>query len=545
MERNFSSFNKTLPHTCAIHRKWWTNFLKISLAIVSASSTFTGGMLQVLPQTSNSLPLQSGDVVAASVDITRLGQTIPWSFSGFSLEYGDVLNFTGKTSTNVNPVFVQLLKNIGKFNSGAPSVRVGGNSTDKSWWNPNGLPKPPGVIYNITDTDLSSLETSLSQTGSKLILGLNLAQNKPSMAVDFAQATLSRLTSSRLLSFEIGNEPDIYMYHSYYKDSANGDTVYVRPSDYTFNKYLSEFTNYSTTLKNSFSTMPPLAGTVFTTSIYGWMQHLPTFLSNQSKMVNLITYHRYPLSACSWSQPGSSTYPTISNLLSDKASLNLAQEIAVFVNQAKKYGHSLLLSEMNSVSCGGTDGVSNTFASALWGTDAMFNLASVGVKGVNFHSGSDSHYTPFSFNVFKSSSDRYVYKPTVKPLYYGMLLFAQATSNKSRLLPVSFQTTGNVKVWATMDSQKVVRVVAINKDLHASGNARIQLSSPRSSGSLVRLEAPTVSATTGITLGGQTFDGTTTGNPVGTDVSTIVTPANGTYTFSLPAASAALLTINP
>lgn len=272
------------------------------------------------------------------------------------------------------------------------------------------------------------------------------------------------------------------------------------------------------------------------------MQYLPAFLSDQSSMVKLITYHRYPLSACSFSQPGSSTYPTIPNLLADKASADLAQGVAPFVAQAKKYKIPLSLTELNSVSCGGKDGVSNTLA-ALWGTDVMFNLVSVGVKGVNFHTGSDAYYSPFTFKGSDNTRGKFVAK--VKPLYYGMLLFAQAASNKARLLPVSSRSKGNVKVWATVDQRNIVRVVAINKDITAKGNAKIKLSSPRSPASLVRLLGSTVSSSQKITLGGQTFYGTTNGKPVGKYTSTVVTPKQGTYTFSLPPASAALLTIKP
>ncbi len=545
MQCNYSANSSGLTLISKLQSRWEKNSLKIALTLVSASGVIISGMLPALAQTSNSPPpLKSDDVVAASVDLTSPGVKIPYSFSGFSMEYGDSLNFTGRTTDTINPVFVQLLKNIGNFKNGSPSVRVGGNSTDESLWNPNGLTKPSGVNYNITKVDLDSLEASLSQTGSQVILGVNLGQNQPSVAVDFIKAAQLSLAPNRILSFEIGNESDLYMSHPYYKDPTTGATVNVRPSSYTFNQYLSEFANYSSTLKNSFSKIPPLAGTAFATSIYGWMQYFPTFLSNQSQMVNLITYHYYPLSTCSWSKPGSSTYPTTSNLLSDQTSLVPAQKVATFVNQAKQYGILLSLSEFNSVSCGGTNGVSNSFASALWGTDVLFNMASVGVRSVYLHTGSGAYFTPFSFSI-KRSTTQSTYTPTVNPLYYGMLMFAQATGNNSQLLPVSSQNSGNVKVWATIDSDNVVRVVAINKDLSASGNAEIKLSSPRSSGTLVRLTAPSASATTGVTLGGQTFDGTTDGKPFGNPASTSVDPKNGIYTFSLPAASAALLTIKP
>lgn len=239
-----------------------------------------------------------------------------------------------------------------------------------------------------------------------------------------------------------------------------------------------------------------------------------------------------------------STYPTIPNPLAGKASAGLAQGVAPFVAQAKKYKIPLSLTELNSVSCGGKDSVSNTLAVALWGTDVMFNMASIGVKGVNFHTGSDAYYSPFTFKGSDNTRGKFVAK--VKPLYYGMLLFAKATGNQARLLPVSSRSKGNVKVWATVDQRNIVRIVAINKDISAKGNARIKLSSPRSPASLVRLLGSTISSSQKITLGGQTFYGTTNGKPVGKYTSTAVTPNQGTtYTFSLPPASAALLTIKP
>jgi len=546
MQLNYSANTSSLISTSKLQSRWVKKTFKIALTLASTSSVIISVMLPAKSQSATSTPpLKSDDVVAASIDLTNPGVKIPYSFSGFSMEYGDVLNFTGRTTDTKNQVFIQLLKNLGNFGNGASPVRVGGNSTDESWWNPNGLTKPAGVKYNITNVDLASLEASLSQTGSQLILGVNLGQNQPSIAVDYIKAAQSILAPNRILSFELGNESDLYTSHPYYKDPTNGTTVNVRPSSYTFNQYLSEFANHSSTLRNSFTKMPPLAGTAFATSIYGWMQYFPTFLSNQSQMVNLITYHYYPLSTCSWSQPGSSTYPSISNLLSDQTSLVPAQKVATFVNQAKQYGTLLSMSEFNSVSCGGASGVSNSFASALWGADVLFNMASVGVRSVHLHTGSGGSYSPISFSINRSSTAT-TYTPTVNPLYYGMLLFAQATANNSQLLPVSSQTSGNanVKVWATMDNQNVVRVVAINKDLNASGNAEIKLSSPRSTGSLVRLTASSASATTGVTLGGQTFDGTIDGSPIGKSTSTNIEPKNGIYTFSLPPASAALLTIN-
>jgi len=231
MQLNYLANTSGLISTSKLQYNWVQKSFKIALTLASTSSVIISVMLPAKSQSSTSTPpLKSDDVVVASIDLTNPGVKIPYSFSGFSMEYGDVLNFTGRTTDTKNQVFIQLLKNLGNFGNGATPVRVGGNSTDESWWNPNGLTKPAGVKCNITNVDLASLEASLSQTGSQLILGVNLGQNQPSIAVDYIKAAQSILAPNRILSFEIGNESDLYAYHPYYKDPTTGTTVNVRPS---------------------------------------------------------------------------------------------------------------------------------------------------------------------------------------------------------------------------------------------------------------------------------------------------------------------------
>jgi Glycosyl hydrolase family 79 C-terminal beta domain len=530
--------------------KTWGQSIVLALSVVGCWSN--GAQAQA------PLPLRSDEVAAASIDTEHPSLTIPHEFSGFSIEYADLKNFTGQRATGTtfnqilsnpgfNPIFTQLLKNLATYKNGWPMVRIGGNSTDESWWNPTLRSRPLGINHDITQNTLDNLAGSTN--GSRLILGLNLGQNNPALAKEFAQAALAGLPHGKIHLFELGNEPDIFASHAYYSDPATGP-VSVRPVGYSFTNYLREFDTFAAALQG-LSQPVSLGGPVFTTSVYGWMQYLPSFLTAQAPRLKAVTYHRYPLSACSWSAPGSSTDPTIANLLADKSAKSIAQGVAPFVTQTQSYGKPLRISEINSVSCGGKAGVSDSFASALWATDVMFNFAQVGVGGVNFHAGTGAAYTPFRFSVRlvrTGAGERWgaVFMPTVNPLYYGILLFNQATANSARLLPVNTTTQGNIKVWATLDAQQVVRVVLLNKDTVLGGKARIQLSSPRPTGVLTRLRAPSVKATSGVTLAGQTFDGTVNGLPLGPHTSEQVMPQNsGSYILDLPPASAALLTLNP
>jgi Glycosyl hydrolase family 79 C-terminal beta domain len=529
--------------------KRWGQSIVLALAIMGCQSNRA--------QTQSPLPLRSDEVVAASIDTEHSALSIPHEFSGFSLEYPDLKQFTGQraigttfnqvlSNPGFNPIFTQLLKNLGAYQNGWPMVRIGGNSTDESWWNPTLRSRPLGIKHDITNDTLDNLAGS-TPNGSRLILGLNLGQNNPTLAKEFVQAAQAGIPSGKIYSFEVGNEPDLFTYHPSYSDPLTSQTVFVRPAGYSFTKHLEEFDTFATALEG-LSQPVPLGGPVFTT--YGWMQYLPSFLTSQAPRLKTVTYHRYPLSACSGSTPGSTTDPTIANLLADKSARSLAQGVAPFVTQASSYGKPLRITEINSVACGGKDGVSNSFASALWATDVMFNLAQVGVGGVNFHSGTGAYYTPFRFSlrlVRTGTGDSWggVFIPTVNPLYYGILLFNQATANSARLLPVDATTQGNIRVWATLDAQQVVRVVLLNKDTALGGKARIQLSSPRASGVLTRLRAPSVNATKGVTLAGQTFDDTVDGLPLGPYTSEQVVPKNGSYSLELPPATAALLTLNP
>ncbi len=522
--------------------KRWGQSTVLALAIMGCQSNRA--------KTQAPLPLRSDEVVAASIDTENPSLSIPREFSGFSLEYPDLKNFTGQRETGLNPIFSQLLTNLAVYKNGWPMVRLGGNSTDESWWNPTLRSRPLGIKNDITNDTLDSLAGSTAATSSRFILGLNLGQNNPTLATEFAQAALAGLPNGKVDLFEVGEEPDIFASHPYYADPLTGQPVFVRPASYSFSNFLEEFDTFATALQGLPQPVS-LGGPGFTTSVYGWMQYLPSFLAAQAPRLKTVTYHRYPLSACSWSTPSSSMDPTIANLLADKNAQGLAKGVAPFAAQASSYGKSLRLTEINSVSCGGKAGVSNSFASALWATDVMFNLAQVGVTGVNFHSGSAASYTPFRFSnqPIRTGNNTWgwgpVFSATVNPLYYGVLLFNQATANGARLLPVNTATQGNIKIWATLDAQQVVRVVLINKDTVVGGKARIQLSSPRTLGVLTRLRAPSVNDTNGVTLAGQTFDGTVDGLPLGPYTSEKVMPQNGSYSLDLPPASAALLTLNP
>jgi len=208
-------------------------------------------------------------------------------------------------------------------------------------------------------------------------------------------------------------------------------------------------------------------------------------------------------------------------------------------------GLEFWVGEMNSASCGGAPNVSDVFGSALWAVDILFNYVNIGVRGVNFHGGSGGYYTSFAYSSPTSQI------PEVRPIYYGQYLFAQAIKSNSRLINTTVTHTTNelVKVWAVHDgTNQDIRIVVVHKDIATSTPATVTINltggSFSNSAQLIRLIAPSPYSQTGITIGSQTFDGTQTGAPVGQQVTTPVTGNNGSFTFSLPPASIAMLTVH-
>jgi hypothetical protein len=269
-----------------------------------------------------------------------------------------------------------------------------------------------------------------------------------------------------------------------------------------------------------------------------WLGGLGQFLSSEPRLA-LTTVHRYPLHGC-LTNASQSGYASSANLLADQASSGLANAVAPGVAASHAHGVPFRLDEMNSAavaSCLGKQGVSGTFASALWVLDTLFNLASVGVDGVNVHTLPTAAYELFTFRYTHRHWEAFVH-----PEYYGMLLFSQAFPPGARLLPVSTSASGPLKVWATRAPDGTTRVVLINKD--PSNAYQVQLSGLSGSGRLVRLQAPSVDARDGVSLGGQTFGGETrTGTlPPATQTET-VTPAGGVYGITVPPGSAAMLTL--
>lgn len=468
---------------------------------------------------------------AQLIDIadTPMSRPIAPGFVGLSIEYRSLLAYSGTDPAALNPTFIRLVAGLDPSGS---VIRFGGDTTDWTWWPTPGVTRPPGLRYALTRRWLAVARATALALHAHLILGINFEADSAIVARAEARAFLSGIGRSLISGFELGNEPEVYGSLDWYTTQA-GLGVPGRSPGYDFGSYLSDYSAISSALPRGVPLVGPASGAP------NWIAELSRYVAANPR-VRIVTFHRYPLHRC-FTEPGASTYPTIPNLLARRSSSGPAVSLRAAVRVAHSHGLVLRADELNSVSCGGAHGVSDTFASALWVLDTLFNMAAVGVDGVNIHTFRKAIYEPFSFTHRRGG-----WQAHVEPMYYGMLMFTRGAPTGSRLLSTrSAGSSQALRIWATRSPDGAFRFTAINDS--PSRTMVLAVRPPHGTSgaaALERLTAPTLQSKTGVTIGGQTFGAsTTTGELSGTYDTATLDPIQHRYVVELPPASAALLSV--
>jgi len=504
------------------------------LVTTNSTSGFSGGRDGAGSAGGRGIP-SHGASRGPVIDVTgqTVGPPVRAGFLGFSLEFSAVRAYTGADTRQINPVLVQLIRALTPDQ--APVLRIGGDSSDVSYVPARGVARSPFANYALTPSWLATTSALAHELGARMTLGLNLAADEPALSAAEARAYLKAFGRHFIRALEIGNEPNVYGKIALFRTPA-GARLAARPRDYGYPRFRREFRAIAAAAPSL-----PLAGPALavgpTAGPGSWVQTIPDFLARQPR-VQVMTVHRYPLRNC-FVPPSSPQYPTIDHLLSSYASLGLADSLRRWLAIAHAHRRPLRVDELNSVACRGKSGVSDTFASSLWVVDALFALARLGVDGVNVHTLPGSAYAPFAFD---RSEGRW--RAQVKPLYYGLQLFASAAPAGSRLLKLTGVAASlDLSVWATRGLDHRVRVVLINRSRLSSST--ITLRPPRGTGgqaTVERMQAPSVGSRGGVTIGGRTYGAQTyTGTLRPLEV-TRLTGRNGAYAVVVPRASAELLT---
>ncbi len=464
---------------------------------------------------------------------------IPRAFLGLSTEYATLPLVEQHT-----PLYERVLSQLHVPGDGRFVLRIGGDSSDHAIFDPSADRLPPWA-FPVTPALVARTAGIIRDLRLRVIIDLNTISTTPGPTARWVRAVTrsANLGAGSLLAFEIGNEPDIYKRAQWAHDllaanppsSLKGATISLPrlPKRITPTSYARTYEAFARALAPPAPDVPLVAPALALAR-----QHLhwvSTLLHDPHSHLRVISAHVYPYGACS--RPGTPNYPTVQKLLGEPATAGMARTIAPAVALAHKAGFSLRLTEINSVTCGGVKGVSNTFATALWAPDALFELMRAGVEGVNLHARVQSINDPFYFTRAGLQTH---------PLLYGLILFKRMLGAHARLVPVQLRNgrSLHLKVWAVREGEgantlNTLNVLLINKGRRS---ARINLHLPTSSqGSVQRLLAPSASAKTGVTLAGQELDEQALWH--GKERVETVSPTRRGYVLRVRGESAALVTV--
>jgi len=427
------------------------------------------------------------------------GLAIPSGYLGLSFETGSLTTATGFPAENA--VFQRMVAQLG------PGLaRFGGNSVDQltGWMRGQRTASISSSV--ITSSDADRAFAFARAVGWRALFSLDLGKGDPTSDADEA-AYVYQTASDVLAGLEIGNEPDLYR--------SNG----LRPSTYTVADYIAEWQTYA----NAIQARTPaavLTGPAAAGSITTWTS---TVAQQLGPRLALLTQHLYPLAPSS-ANPNASNVASIAHILGSAARTTEDTDGSELQQIAQGQKLPWRMSETNSCYNGGQAGVSNVFASALWGADYMFTLAGRAAAGVNFHGGGAGNYTPIAV------SGGLV---TARPLYYALLLFRAA--GRGRLAPVDVAANGvNLTAYGALDSDGTLRLLAINKD--TAQDAAVTITPGAYTAAVgMRLTAPAADSTSGVALGGAAVQSDGSWLPQQLETAAL---AGGVYSTTVPAASA-------
>lgn len=427
------------------------------------------------------------------------------NFMGYSLEWESAETIMGKSSTGSDAIFQKLEENLTAYGSGPIVIRVGGYSTD----------------VNTKVNDVVPFAELYQHNGTPFILGVNLkAQSLPASKAQ-AATYYSVMPTGSLSSIEIGNESNFYLTLDEYTNLLSTWVPELR----------------SVTTANEELVLPSCIGTCPT-----W--NLGNMMSNTAYKPVMASLHYYPLHCCAVTPP---------NYLITNSANQGASIMSSSVASAHAAGSLFRIGEMNSVGWSGQGGISNTFQSALWILQNAFAYAAKQVDGINIHGnwlpgtntscpGSLDCYSPAIITVTQGFPNQFTLTH-VNPIYYGMLAFQMATGNEAKIYPttVTSGTSTQLIAWDTIDNTATERMVLINEDALVSGSVKVVPVGKYSHATVCYLTADSYAATSGVSLCGQTFDGSTDGTIQGAASYTRISPNSGIYSIPLRAAQAAIV----
>lgn len=283
---------------------------------------------------------------------------------------------------------------------GSPTLRIGGNSQDLTA--PAGSAPLPGIT-NLPSGFWSRLACLERETSLPVVVGLNLASGQTAWAARMAAGARSAIPAARL-SFELGNEPDIYGAAVAWWNGHALSNALMPPAVYLERaRAVSALLGPGARIEG-----PDLASG-------RWIQTVPALV--RALHLSAIDAHFYPLDACRV-LPVMPARALLSRAIQDKL-----DERVRLARIAHGLGLPALISEANSISCGGLAGVSDQPVAAVWALRLVLRALRSGFSSVRFHASGGAY-------------DAFVVRHGAvapRPLYLGLLEASRVLTPGSRL----------------------------------------------------------------------------------------------------------------
>ncbi|KAI9709366.1 MAG: hypothetical protein M1820_003486 [Bogoriella megaspora] len=488
------------------------------LAVVAEAQTTTNSAAAITP-------------AASSSQASGLSQNVGPSFAGFGIEPSNLYSFTGGASAN--KMAMQFFQNLADYAGGPPQFRIGGNTADymmydasyKDFWiqsNPNA--DGQGAIASNSLTFGASYFEAIDRLpkDSPITFGLNLAYQGPNYVqniVDEASAVLDNLKNVKVFSFEMGNEPDLYLENGFRTGSWDG-AQYVKDFKARAVEVYQQVLD-PRGLSSNFFEGPATASSIGTTfTIADLVQDGILQKANGSDESYVATWdqHDYFYFVNVSTQPITLDYLTQLSNTEDQFAYWKAE-----IASSAQYELPYNLREMQSIGPTGLDGISNVFGAALWQLNFFCFAASLNVTSVGMHLVDVSLASTIQPTDEQSNPP----KAFARPTYYAYVAMdqligagngsLQITATNATNLPNGYQNY--VRTYSAYSNDSLMSLVFINgKQANASesskGTLTFDVHLPNHKGKtlfLSYLTADGADVQNGTTFNGVSFEDASTG----------------------------------
>jgi len=287
------------------HRAWARRVLFATLLVVAATSGVGIALAfrrHNVPAAGRRAPSAASSIARASTratapaaqpsssagTLTIAGSSharpLPNGFLGLSFEFRGLEEYLGGNPAALDQPFLQLVRNLTPGQR--PVMRIGGDSTDWTWWPVPGTRRPGGVKYNLNPRWTRVAHVFSAALRARLILGVNFEADSRAIARAMATGMVDGIGPHSIAALELGNEPELYTHFNWYR-AADGHGVRGRAAGYNFGSYLHDYASVSGSLPRV-TLAGPSAGSP------GYLDYLGQYL-DQERRVGLVTIHAYPL----------------------------------------------------------------------------------------------------------------------------------------------------------------------------------------------------------------------------------------------------------